>query len=114
VCGHIHHAEIRQIGDILYCNSGDWVESLTALVEAQDGTLSIVRWPEAGDLACGSRAPYRLGSIPSTITITITIQQRKLSCPVTADTLQDRAGASTPPRPSAAHHDRHRRLGAAK
>ena len=29
VCGHIHHAEVRRIGDILYCNSGDWVESLT-------------------------------------------------------------------------------------
>ncbi len=46
VCGHIHHAEIRRIDDILYCNSGDWVESLTALVEFQDGTLSIVRWPQ--------------------------------------------------------------------
>jgi len=44
VCGHIHHAEIRQIGDIKYCNSGDWVESLTALVEGHDGTLSILRW----------------------------------------------------------------------
>jgi UDP-2,3-diacylglucosamine pyrophosphatase LpxH len=49
VCGHIHHAEIREIGDILYCNSGDWVESLTALVEAQDGTLSIVRWPDTAN-----------------------------------------------------------------
>ena len=27
VCGHIHHAEIRMIGDILYLNDGDWVES---------------------------------------------------------------------------------------
>ena len=33
VCGHIHHAEIRDIDGILYCNDGDWVESLTALVE---------------------------------------------------------------------------------
>ena len=47
VCGHIHHAEIRDIGGVLYCNSGDWVESLTALVETDDGTLSIVRWHEA-------------------------------------------------------------------
>jgi len=46
VCGHIHHAEVRRIGDILYCNSGDWVESLTALVEAEDGTLSVLRWHE--------------------------------------------------------------------
>ena len=46
VCGHIHHAEVRAIGDVLYCNSGDWVESLTALVEAHDGTLAVLRWPE--------------------------------------------------------------------
>lgn len=44
VCGHIHHAEVRMIGDVLYCNSGDWVDSLTALVEAADGTLSVLRW----------------------------------------------------------------------
>ena len=51
VCGHIHHAEIRNIGGVLYCNSGDWVESLTALVETHDGTLSIVRWHEAATAA---------------------------------------------------------------
>ena len=44
VCGHIHKAEIRDIGGILYCNDGDWVESLTALVESHDGELSIVEW----------------------------------------------------------------------
>ena len=33
VCGHIHHAEIRQIGGVLYLNDGDWVESCSALVE---------------------------------------------------------------------------------
>ena len=43
VCGHIHHAEIRDIDGILYCNDGDWVESLTALVEHADGSLEIVR-----------------------------------------------------------------------
>jgi len=46
VCGHIHHAEIRDIGGVLYCNDGDWVESCTALVEHHDGTLEIVRWIE--------------------------------------------------------------------
>ena len=44
VCGHIHHAELRQIGDILYCNSGDWVESCTALVEHFDGRLELIDW----------------------------------------------------------------------
>ena len=46
VCGHIHHAEIREIDGILYANDGDWVESLTALAEHADGTLEIVRWAE--------------------------------------------------------------------
>jgi len=46
VCGHIHQAEIRDIDGILYCNDGDWVESLTALVETHDGVLSIVHWHE--------------------------------------------------------------------
>jgi UDP-2,3-diacylglucosamine pyrophosphatase LpxH len=33
VCGHIHHAELREIDGLIYANDGDWVESLTALVE---------------------------------------------------------------------------------
>jgi len=44
VCGHIHKAEIRDIDGILYCNDGDWVESLTALVETFEGELRIVVW----------------------------------------------------------------------
>jgi len=44
VCGHIHHAEIRDINGVLYCNDGDWVESLTALVEHDDGRLEILDW----------------------------------------------------------------------
>ncbi|MBV8088244.1 MAG: UDP-2,3-diacylglucosamine diphosphatase [Alphaproteobacteria bacterium] len=50
VCGHIHHAEMRQIGDILYCNSGDWVESCTALVEHFDGRLEVIDWIELWSL----------------------------------------------------------------
>lgn len=46
VCGHIHHAEMREVEGILYCNDGDWVESLTALVEHEDGTLAIIEWSE--------------------------------------------------------------------
>lgn len=42
VCGHIHHAEMRDIDGVLYCNDGDWVESLTALVEHHDGRLEIL------------------------------------------------------------------------
>jgi len=46
VCGHIHHAEIKDMNGILYCNDGDWVESCTALVEHHDGRLEIVHWVE--------------------------------------------------------------------
>jgi len=45
VCGHIHKAEIRMIDDVLYCNDGDWVESLSALVETHEGELKLVHWP---------------------------------------------------------------------
>ncbi len=49
VCGHIHHAEIRQIGGVLYLNDGDWVESCSALVEDGRGHLEILRWaPSSG------------------------------------------------------------------
>ncbi len=44
VCGHIHHAELRRIDGILYCNDGDWVESRTALVEHLDGRLEILHY----------------------------------------------------------------------
>ena len=50
VCGHIHKAEIRPMGDVLYCNDGDWVESCTALVEHFDGRLEIVHWAERRQL----------------------------------------------------------------
>jgi UDP-2,3-diacylglucosamine pyrophosphatase LpxH len=49
VCGHIHKAEIRSIGGVLYCNDGDWVESLTALVEDDQGKLSILHWKEIAE-----------------------------------------------------------------
>ncbi len=47
ICGHIHRAEIRQIGDVLYCNCGDWVESCTVLVEREDGSLELLNWSDA-------------------------------------------------------------------
>jgi UDP-2,3-diacylglucosamine pyrophosphatase LpxH len=44
VCGHIHHAVIRDIGGITYVNIGDFVESCTAVAEHDDGRLEILRW----------------------------------------------------------------------
>lgn len=48
VCGHIHRPEMREIDGVLYCNDGDWVESLSALVEHLDGRLEIVHWSPVG------------------------------------------------------------------
>ncbi len=46
VCGHIHHAEIRDIDGITYLNDGDWVEGCTALVEHFDGRWEILHWAD--------------------------------------------------------------------
>ena len=44
ICGHIHHAEIKEIDGIVYMNDGDWVESMTALVEHIEGDWEIITW----------------------------------------------------------------------
>jgi UDP-2,3-diacylglucosamine pyrophosphatase LpxH len=44
ICGHIHHAVIRDDSGLCYINCGDWVESCTAVVEDFDGRFEIVRW----------------------------------------------------------------------
>jgi hypothetical protein len=61
MCGHIHTPADRMIGDIHYLNSGDWVESLTGIVEHHDGRFEVIdfahfreRYPlgdEAGEIA---------------------------------------------------------------
>ncbi len=51
VCGHIHKPALARIEGVLYCNTGDWVENCTALVEYHDSRFEIVRWAdEAGVL----------------------------------------------------------------
>lgn len=47
VCGHIHHAAVRRIDGVLYCNDGDWVESCTALAERPDGSLNLIHWSDS-------------------------------------------------------------------
>jgi UDP-2,3-diacylglucosamine pyrophosphatase LpxH len=46
ICGHIHKANLCNINGIRYCNTGDWVESCTALVECKDGNMAILDWME--------------------------------------------------------------------
>jgi UDP-2,3-diacylglucosamine pyrophosphatase LpxH len=49
VCGHIHHAAVRQIGSVTYVNTGDFVESCTAIGERLDGAMEILRWQKFAD-----------------------------------------------------------------
>ena len=44
VCGHIHHAAVKKLHDVDYYNTGDWVESCTAIVEHHDGTMELLKW----------------------------------------------------------------------
>lgn len=50
ICGHIHKPDIRKIDDIIYMNSGDWVESMTALVEDHDGNWELLYFLRENDL----------------------------------------------------------------
>jgi UDP-2,3-diacylglucosamine pyrophosphatase LpxH len=56
LCGHIHSPAIREFGKVTYYNCGDWVESCSALVEGDDGSISLVSYdrsrqftPEQGE-----------------------------------------------------------------
>jgi len=46
VCGHIHQAALKKIEGVDYYNTGDWVESCTALVEHHDGSIELIHWLE--------------------------------------------------------------------
>jgi hypothetical protein len=50
ICGHIHTAAIRKIKNLDYYNTGDWVESRTALVEEMNGHLKLLQFTPSGDI----------------------------------------------------------------
>ncbi len=60
ICGHIHTPDDKMIGDTHYLNSGDWVESLTAIIEHHDGRMELVRYGEF-------LAALQRGSYPDTV-----------------------------------------------
>ena len=62
ICGHIHHAEMREIGGVLYVNDGDWVERCTALIEHHDGRLELIEWARVGHAALPARPAKPLQS----------------------------------------------------
>jgi UDP-2,3-diacylglucosamine pyrophosphatase LpxH len=51
VCGHIHHAAIHDDFGLRYVNTGDWVESCTAVGEHEDGRMEIIHWPRLQSVA---------------------------------------------------------------
>ena len=46
ICGHIHHPENRMIDGIHYLNSGDWVETLSGLIEDEQGEWRVVYYTD--------------------------------------------------------------------
>ena len=63
VCGHIHSAADRRIGNVRYLNCGDWVDTCSAIVEHFDGRIEVVHWGVHG--ATASPAPLALPALPS-------------------------------------------------
>jgi UDP-2,3-diacylglucosamine pyrophosphatase LpxH len=47
ICGHTHCASVKMLDDVLYMNSGDWVESMTALIENYEGEWQLVHYQES-------------------------------------------------------------------
>jgi UDP-2,3-diacylglucosamine pyrophosphatase LpxH len=41
MCGHIHTPAIKEIGGVQYFNTGDWVETCSAIIEDTEGNLSL-------------------------------------------------------------------------
>jgi UDP-2,3-diacylglucosamine pyrophosphatase LpxH len=65
ICGHIHTPADKRFGDLHYLNSGDWVESCTAVVEHEDGRFEVLDYPEfrrrlQGKRLLDSRRPGKL------------------------------------------------------
>lgn len=57
ICGHIHSAAMREMDGILYINTGDWVESCTAVVEHMDGRMELIDWSALSLTLNSRRAP---------------------------------------------------------
>jgi UDP-2,3-diacylglucosamine pyrophosphatase LpxH len=65
ICGHIHHAVMEDMDGIRYINTGDWVESCTAIAEHEDGTFELIEWRKIGDAVAwpsGPRASSEAGA----------------------------------------------------
>jgi UDP-2,3-diacylglucosamine pyrophosphatase LpxH len=75
VCGHIHHAAIRDIDGVTYVNTGDFVESCTAIAEHFDGRLELLHWSlledERAKIPAQIAAPIPAQVFPLPVSITL-------------------------------------------
>jgi UDP-2,3-diacylglucosamine pyrophosphatase LpxH len=55
ICGHIHYADMHDRLGVHYINTGDWVESCTAVVENTDGAFELIKWSAAPAAPTGGR-----------------------------------------------------------
>jgi UDP-2,3-diacylglucosamine pyrophosphatase LpxH len=88
VCGHIHSAAIKIIGGITYINCGDWVDSCTAIVERDDGSMELVHWRDKEVLA-EDLLPETLLEEAPVLARVVPLRQRR------DRTLRDTAGPET-------------------
>jgi UDP-2,3-diacylglucosamine pyrophosphatase LpxH len=61
ICGHIHHATMRDINGVTYVNTGDFVESCSFVAEHRDGRLEVMRWLTLGGEVTASDAASDAG-----------------------------------------------------
>jgi len=65
ICGHIHTPEDKRVGEVHYLNSGDWVESLTAIIEHHDGRMELVHYDSFIKSLTGGKREERRAEEPS-------------------------------------------------
>jgi UDP-2,3-diacylglucosamine pyrophosphatase LpxH len=63
ICGHIHHAVVETISGVRYMNTGDWVESCTALVEHHDGRFELIYWSGEGATGTFDEEPQQVPAL---------------------------------------------------
>ncbi|WP_162653131.1 UDP-2,3-diacylglucosamine diphosphatase [Lentilitoribacter sp. Alg239-R112] len=60
ICGHIHHPAMHDVNGIKYINTGDWVESCTAVIEHLDGTFELIEWSKVTRLRTEARSSKKM------------------------------------------------------
>lgn len=63
ICGHSHEPDIHLVGEIVFANCGDWVDSCTALAEENDGSLRLVEWAQIVSAEPDRCEPFNLSAV---------------------------------------------------